>query len=203
MLLLTCSGRRGRRFKSCRFDNKNGCRKASVFCVEKIEYNACELCWTQLSICMACNTTSGDCRHLCDCFIGTYRRIKDKAAVLMANIYNFLRQITVCSSMENPAQKCYTWIDLICRLKMAPEYVKKTKKLTKKTIGSKAFTGINKKAVIKLPKAKKKAYKKILLKKGMKKSMTFKWFKWFGREVLAGGTRVTAVCHMGFCGFFY
>jgi len=63
---------------------------------------------------------------------------------------------------------------LICRLKMAPEYVKKTKKLTKKTIGSKAFTGINKKAVIKLPKAKKKAYKKILLKKGMKKSMTFK-----------------------------
>ena len=50
----------------------------------------------------------------------------------------------------------------------------KTKKLTKKTIGSKAFTGINKKAVIKSPKAKKKVYKKILLKKGMKKSMTFK-----------------------------
>ena len=41
----------------------------------------------------------------------------------------------------------------------------KTKKLTKKTVGSKAFTGINKKAVIKSPKAKKAAYKKILLKK--------------------------------------
>ena len=50
----------------------------------------------------------------------------------------------------------------------------KTKKLTKKTVGSKAFTGINKKAVIKSPKAKKAAYKKILLKKGMKKTMTFK-----------------------------
>ena len=50
----------------------------------------------------------------------------------------------------------------------------KTKKLTKKTIGSKAFTGINKKAVIKSPKAKKAAYKKILLKKGMKKTTTFK-----------------------------
>ena len=50
----------------------------------------------------------------------------------------------------------------------------KTKKLTKKTVGSKAFTGINKKAVIKSPKAKKATYKKILLKKGMKKTMTFK-----------------------------
>ena len=50
----------------------------------------------------------------------------------------------------------------------------KTKKLTKKTVGSKAFTGISKKAVIKSPKAKKAAYKKILLKKGMKKTMTFK-----------------------------
>ena len=50
----------------------------------------------------------------------------------------------------------------------------KSTKLTKKTIGSKAFTGINKKAVIKCPKGKKAAYKKILLKKGMKKSMKFK-----------------------------
>ena len=50
----------------------------------------------------------------------------------------------------------------------------KSTKLTKKTIGSKAFTGINKKAVIKCPKGKKAAYKKILLKKGMKKTMKFK-----------------------------
>ena len=50
----------------------------------------------------------------------------------------------------------------------------KSTKLTKKTIGSKAFTGIYKKAVVKCPKAKKAAYKKILLKKGMKKTMKFK-----------------------------
>ena len=50
----------------------------------------------------------------------------------------------------------------------------KTTKLTKKTVGSKAFTGINKKAVVKCPKAKKAAYKKILLKKGMKKTVKFK-----------------------------
>ena len=50
----------------------------------------------------------------------------------------------------------------------------KTTKLTKKTVGSKAFTSINKKAVVKCPKAKKAAYKKILLKKGMKKTVKFK-----------------------------
>ena len=50
----------------------------------------------------------------------------------------------------------------------------KSSKLTKKTVGSKAFTGIYKKAVVKCPKAKKAAYKKILLKKGMKKTVKFK-----------------------------
>ncbi|WP_205839678.1 leucine-rich repeat protein [Porcincola intestinalis] len=50
----------------------------------------------------------------------------------------------------------------------------KTKKLTKKTIGASAFKGINKKATIKCPKGKKNAYKKIFLKKGMKKTMKFK-----------------------------
>ena len=50
----------------------------------------------------------------------------------------------------------------------------KTMKLTKSSVGANAFKGINKKAVIKCPKAKKAAYKKFLLKKGMKKTMTFK-----------------------------
>ena len=50
----------------------------------------------------------------------------------------------------------------------------KTTKLKAKTVGANAFKGIHKKAVIKSPKSKKKAYKKILLKKGMKKTMTFK-----------------------------
>ena len=50
----------------------------------------------------------------------------------------------------------------------------KTKKLTASNIGSNAFKGINKKAKLWIPKSKFKAYKKILLKKGVSKKMTFK-----------------------------
>ncbi len=50
----------------------------------------------------------------------------------------------------------------------------KTTKLIGKTIGANVFKGINKKAVFKCPKSKKAAYKKILLKKGAKKTMSFK-----------------------------
>lgn len=50
----------------------------------------------------------------------------------------------------------------------------KTKKLTNKKVGSKAFKGISKKATIKVPKTKKKAYKKILLKKGVSKKVRIK-----------------------------
>ena len=42
-----------------------------------------------------------------------------------------------------------------------------TTKLTAKTVGAKAFTKIHKKAVVKVPKAKKKAYKKWLKKRGI------------------------------------
>lgn len=49
----------------------------------------------------------------------------------------------------------------------------KTKKLTAGRIGANAFSGIYKKAEFKLPSAKKKAYKKILLKKGAKATMIF------------------------------
>ena len=43
----------------------------------------------------------------------------------------------------------------------------KTKKLTKKNIGSKAFKGINTKAKIKVPKGKSKTYKMVLRSKGI------------------------------------
>ena len=43
----------------------------------------------------------------------------------------------------------------------------KTKKLTSKKIGDKAFKGIYKRAIIKVPKANLKAYKSLLKKKGM------------------------------------
>ena len=49
-----------------------------------------------------------------------------------------------------------------------------TTKLTQKKVGANAFKGIYNKAVIQCPKAKKTAYKKLLLKKGMKKTVKFK-----------------------------
>ncbi len=50
----------------------------------------------------------------------------------------------------------------------------KSKKLTAKKTGKNAFKGINKKAVIKVPKAKAKAYKKIIKAKGAPKTIKIK-----------------------------
>jgi len=50
----------------------------------------------------------------------------------------------------------------------------KSKKLTAKKTGKNAFKGINKKAVIKVPKAKTKAYKKIIKSKGAPKTIKVK-----------------------------
>ena len=50
----------------------------------------------------------------------------------------------------------------------------KTTKLTKKTVGSKVFTGINTKATIKVPKSKVKAYQKLLKSKGISKTVKVK-----------------------------
>ncbi len=52
--------------------------------------------------------------------------------------------------------------------------VVKTKKLTKSKVGSNAFKGINAKATIKVPKAKVKAYKKIVKAKGAGKNVKVK-----------------------------
>ena len=50
----------------------------------------------------------------------------------------------------------------------------KTKKLTKSKVGSNAFKGINAKATVKVPKAKVKAYKKIVKAKGAGKNVKVK-----------------------------
>ncbi|MDE6433808.1 MAG: leucine-rich repeat protein [Lachnospiraceae bacterium] len=50
----------------------------------------------------------------------------------------------------------------------------KTSKLTTKNVGSKAFTGIPSKAVIKVPKKKLKAYKALLRKRGVGKKVSIK-----------------------------
>lgn len=50
----------------------------------------------------------------------------------------------------------------------------KTTKLSSKTVGKKAFSGISKKAVVKVPKRKLKAYKKLLVAKGIHKKAKIK-----------------------------
>ncbi|MBQ4530345.1 MAG: leucine-rich repeat domain-containing protein [Lachnospiraceae bacterium] len=50
----------------------------------------------------------------------------------------------------------------------------KTTKLTKKNVGSKAFSGIYKKATIKVPKSKVKAYQQLLKSKGISKTVRVK-----------------------------
>ena len=50
----------------------------------------------------------------------------------------------------------------------------KTTKLTAKTVGANAFKGVYKKATVKVPKKKLKAYKSLLVKKGLPKTATVK-----------------------------
>ena len=54
------------------------------------------------------------------------------------------------------------------------QIVIKTTKLTAGSVGKNAFAGIHKKAVIKVPKAQKKSYTKLLKKSGVKGSMKIK-----------------------------
>lgn len=50
----------------------------------------------------------------------------------------------------------------------------KTTNLNRNSVGANAFKDIHKKAVVKCPKSKKNAYRKLLLRRGMKKTMKFK-----------------------------
>ena len=79
-----------------------------------------------------------------------------------------LKKVTIPASIVKIGNKAFQGD------KNLKKIIIKTKKLKKATFGKAAFLGINKKAVFKLPKAKKKAYKKILLKKGATKKMKFK-----------------------------
>jgi len=74
-----------------------------------------------------------------------------------------LKKVTVGANVTKIGSKAFYQCKKLNRLTI------KTKKLTSKTVGSKAFSGISKKAVVKVPKAKKKAYKKFMSKKGMPK----------------------------------
>ena len=52
----------------------------------------------------------------------------------------------------------------------------RSKKLTTKTVSKKAFKGIAKKVVVKVPKKKRTAYKKLLKKKGLSSKNRIKYY---------------------------
>lgn len=62
----------------------------------------------------------------------------------------------------------------LCGCKKLKSITIKTAKLTTKKVGSKAFSGIYKKATIKVPKKQLKAYKKLLVSKGVSKRSKIK-----------------------------
>ena len=79
-----------------------------------------------------------------------------------------LKKITIPASVKKIGNKAFYG----CR--KLKSIAIKTKKLKSKSVGTQAFKGIYKKAVVKVPKKQKKAYTKWLRKKGITKKMKIK-----------------------------
>lgn len=79
-----------------------------------------------------------------------------------------LKSITIPSSVKKIGSKAFY------KCKKLRKITIKTSKLKSSTVGKKAFSGIHKKAKVKVPKKKLKAYKKFLKKKGLPKKATIK-----------------------------
>lgn len=77
-----------------------------------------------------------------------------------------LKRVTIGTNIKKIGSKAFYQCKNLKRITI------KTKNLS--TVGKKAIFGINKKAVIKVPKAKKKKYRKLLSKKGLTKNMKIK-----------------------------
>ena len=74
-----------------------------------------------------------------------------------------IRKVVIPSGVNRIGKKAF------CGCRNLKNITIKTTKLTKKNVGSKAFSGIHAKAVIKVPKKKLSAYKKILKARGVTK----------------------------------
>lgn len=96
----------------------------------------------------------------------TYKvsRIADKAF----SGYNKLQRVTIGANIEKIGKKAFY------NAKRLTSITVKTKKLTSNRVGSSAFKGIASNATIKVPKSKLKSYKKMLLKKGVAKTVKIK-----------------------------
>ena len=86
-----------------------------------------------------------------------------KVTVIKANAFKDnkkIKQITIGKNIKKIGKNAFK------NCKNLKKIVIKTKNLTSKNVGKNVFKGISKKAVIKVPKAKVKAYKKLIIEKG-------------------------------------
>ncbi len=96
----------------------------------------------------------------------TYRVTEIKANAFKNN--KQLKSVVIGSNVEKIGSKAFYGCKKLSKITI------KTKKLTSKTVGKKAFGKIYKKPVVKVPKGKKKAYKKWIYKKGLTKKAKIK-----------------------------
>ena len=97
--------------------------------------------------------------------------IQYKVTAIGANAFKKctkLKKVTIGKYVSKIGKKAFY------KCKKLKTIVIKTKKLSAKKVGSKAFKGINKRATIKVPKSKYKTYKKWLKKKGVGASTVYK-----------------------------
>ena len=96
---------------------------------------------------------------------------KIKSAVIGKNVTSIgsnafygctkLSKVTIGAKVKKIGKQAF------CGCKRLKSITIKTKSLTKKNVGSRAFRGISAKAVVKVPKAKVKSYKSLLRAKGV------------------------------------
>ena len=78
-----------------------------------------------------------------------------------------LKEVTIGKNVGTIGKKAFSGCANLKKITI------RAKKLTSSSVGSKAFSGISAKATVKCPSGKKAAYQKILLAKGMKKTVKF------------------------------
>lgn len=96
----------------------------------------------------------------------TVNQVTYKVTAIAANAFKNqkkIKKVVIPSSVNRIGKKAFYGCKNLKNITI------KTIKLTKKKVGSKAFSGIHAKAVIKVPKKKQSAYKKILKARGVTK----------------------------------
>ena len=101
----------------------------------------------------------------------TVKGVKYKVTAVSKNAFKNnkkVKQVTIDKNVKNIGKNAFYGCKNLKKVTI------KTTKLTKKTVGKNAFKGIHKKATIKVPKKKVKAYKTIFKSAGAAKSVKIK-----------------------------